>query len=246
MSCFISDFLYFAFLFLPLCCTLLPPSLHRCLWTTSITTMTSHQGASYDFVLITCCLIFKATHFHRDGHYIYVIRGWFCCCCCCCWQPWGSQISISPAAILMSHLCDTTILRVHSSQSNRPCASTNDNLSPQTCQEVETFTHMQVQMQCTYQISECRSIVHHYCCDESQHKVSGTDLSPPSCHKTKQSKFKPGRWNPIMGSSMITMTMKMLTKLEQQYTDAKGIKKQANSVKVDWIHLAQKHLTNSS
>lgn len=36
--------------------------------------------ASYDFVLITCCLIFKATHFHRDGQCIYVIRGWLCCC----------------------------------------------------------------------------------------------------------------------------------------------------------------------
>ena len=166
-----------------LLCTLLPPSLHRCLWTTSITTMTSHQGASYDFVLITCCLIFKATHFHRDGHYIYVIRGWLCCCCC--WQLWGSQISISPAAIMMRHLCDTTILQAHSSQSNRPCAPTNDKLSPQTCQEVETLTHMQVQTQCTYtyQISECRSIVHHYCCDESQHKVSDTDLSPPTVMK---------------------------------------------------------------
>lgn len=39
-----------------------------------------------------------------------------------------------------------------------------------------------------------------------------------------------------MGSSMITMTMKMLTK----YTDVKGITKQASSVKVDRIHLVQK------
>lgn len=74
-----------AFHFLAVCYILLPPSLQRCLWTTSITTMTSHQGASYDFVLITCCLTFKASHFHRDGHYIYVIRGWLCCCC---WWWW--------------------------------------------------------------------------------------------------------------------------------------------------------------
>lgn len=68
--------------------------LHRSLWTTSITTMTSHQGASYDFVLIACCLTFKGTHFHQDGHYIYVIRGWLCCCCCnwwWWWQPWVKQ-----------------------------------------------------------------------------------------------------------------------------------------------------------
>lgn len=72
-----------------------PLCLHHCLWTACITTMTSHGGASYDFVLIACCLTFWATHFQRDGHGIYATRGWLCCCFGE-WRPtWGRYVQLA-------------------------------------------------------------------------------------------------------------------------------------------------------
>lgn len=72
--------------------------------TTGITTVSNHRGASYDFVLITCCLISKATHFHRDGHYIYVIRG-LTLLLLVAGTTGGTKINMSPAVTMMNRLC---------------------------------------------------------------------------------------------------------------------------------------------
>jgi len=107
------------------------PFLPPCLWTAGVTTMSSHEAASYDFVLITCCLIFKTTHFQRDGHYIYVIRAWLC-------SAVGGKLKWTcHKQLRWRAIFETMLQTLKSSVKSTPCVRqlSSNHLWTQTCRE---------------------------------------------------------------------------------------------------------------